>query len=511
MHMPWLSPADRKFLKAVGDLTFCNPFLPERLKHEQRALGRRTAGGREVWAFRSSQPEPREELGELSVRLSGVIDAALNRLSESKTKPTAAEAAIYEDAVVYLIYDRYRQRLLDNLTKGAPKLSSWAAFQAEFDRYFQPAGLTLPSGYEPAHLLACYAQACHAFNGIFKRILGGSPRMAELRAATWQSIFTHDMRAYYRGVYRQMADFTTLIVGPSGTGKELVAKAIAGARYIPFDTQRSRFTQDPAASYFPVNLASLPTQLIESELFGHTRGAFTDAVADHVGYLEACPQRGTVFLDEIGDLDPTVQVKLLRTLQERQFSRLGETKVRDFAGKIVAATHRDLPTQIAADRFRADLYYRLCSDVIQTPALAEVLAESLDDLPVLVRYLACRAVGDDQNEADRLAQRTLDWIERQLGAGYAWPGNIRELEQCVRGVLIRGRYEPARTALPQQDPAAALAQALQDGSLTAEQAITNYAGLVYGQTGSYVATAEVLNLDRRTVKRHVEASLKAGD
>jgi transcriptional regulator with GAF, ATPase, and Fis domain len=178
-----------------------------------------------------------------------------------------------------------------------------------------------------------------------------------------------------------------------------------------------------------MNLSALAPTLIESELFGHRRGAFTGALADRKGFFAICPALGTVFLDEIGDLDPAIQVKLLRVLQTREFQSLGETKTQKFEGKIVAATHRDL-AEMRAGRFREDLYYRLCSDLITTPTLREQLADAPHDLEELVRFVARRIVG--QEEADPVTSEVLHWIQSHLGPDYGWPGNFRELEQCVQ-------------------------------------------------------------------------------
>src|SRR5437879_1939822 len=186
------------------------------------------------------------------------------------------------------------------------------------------------------------------------------------------------MRRYRRGLYDRMGDVTTLVVGPSGTGKELIARAIALSRFIPFDARTSRFTED-FALFHPLNLSALAPTLIESELFGHHRGAFTGALQDRIGWLEKCGPCGTVFLDEIGDVDAGIQVKLLRVLQSRTFERLGETTPRQFRGKIIAATNRDLAAEIQAGRFRAAFYYRLCADIVATPPLAEQLRDAPDE------------------------------------------------------------------------------------------------------------------------------------
>src|SRR5262249_30706093 len=164
--------------------------------------------------------------------------------------------------------------------------------------------------------------------------------------------------------------------GPSGTGKELAARAIAQSRYVPFDSRRLVFADEGAVSFFPINISALSPTLVESELFGHRRGSFTGAIADRKGWLETCPPPGSVFLDELGDLDPAIQVKLLRVIETRSFHPVGDTASRQFQGKLIAATNRDLAADIRKGRFREDLYYRLCSDQIATPALAEQVGGS---------------------------------------------------------------------------------------------------------------------------------------
>ena len=243
-----------------------------------------------------------------------------------------------------------------------------------------------------------------------------------------------------------MRDVTTLVTGPSGTGKELVARAIGLSRYLPFDPSSGGFASDAADAFLLLNLSALSPTLIESELFGHRKGAFTGALQDHSGWLEVCPPLGTVFLDEIGELDGSIQVKLLRVLETREFQRLGETTSRKFQGKVIAATNRDMAREMKAGRFREDLYYRLCSDLIVTPSLREQLADSPEELRNLVLFIAKRIAGPE--EAEALAGEVELWIEGNLGGDYPWPGNVRELEQCVRNILIRNEYRAPRTPAP---------------------------------------------------------------
>jgi DNA-binding NtrC family response regulator len=318
----------------------------------------------------------------------------------------------------------------------------------------------------------------------------------------WQSIFTHDMQRYRRTLYARMGEFATLITGPSGTGKELVARAIARSRYLAFDERTLSFPGEQTELFYPINISALAPTLVESELFGHRRGAFTGAVEERKGWLETCPEAGSVFLDELGDLDPGIQVKLLRVIETRTFHPVGETAGRVFRGKLIAATNRDLAARAAKGEFREDLYYRLCSDQIVTPTLASQIAESPGALEEMVEYMARRVAGA---EAEALARDVHQWIAEKLGRDYSWPGNYRELEQCVKNVLIRRDYRPLAGKAE-----GALEEMTGDfiaGRLTAEELLSRYCTLVYRKTGSYEETARRVGLDRRTVKSKVDRGL----
>ena len=408
-----------------------------------------------------------------------------------------------------MLYGRYQERfhslILD--PKAGERRAAFSFYRdfAEDLTWFTAAWFT-DEPLDAAHLFACFFQIRRAFHFTFRSIVGGSLPAARLRAQVWQSIFTHDLRRYQRSLYRTLGDVTTLVTGPSGTGKELVARSIAWSRYIPFDADAGTFRESWADSFFPLNLSALSPTLIESELFGHRRGAFTGAVADHSGWLEVCPPLGTVFLDEIGEVEPAIQVKLLRVLETRTFQRLGESQTRRFQGKVVAATNRDLAAEMRAGRFRDDLYYRLCSDLLVTPSLRERIADSPRELSDLLLALAERAVGDDL--ADEVARDVETWIRDHMGLDYPWPGNVRELAQCVNNVLIRGEYRPAGDG-GVSGVRERLAEELLSGSLTAEEVLKRYCTIVYAQAGSYEEAARRLELDRRTVKSRVDPDLLA--
>jgi transcriptional regulator with AAA-type ATPase domain len=500
--MDLLSTKERALLGTISELAYCNPFVPERVALERAALGGEFVEGEPVWSIRVEEPDqPRANVWKIIALIGPLVDGLRERLTAG-SQPSSADLVLYEDAVLHLLYHRSFPHFVEGVF-GAAKPKRWhfyAQFLADWEGYSRIPGVALPTDHEPVHTFACFYQIVRAFHHIFTHIIGSSLSAARLRAAVWDSIFTHDMRRYRRGLYRRMGDFATLIMGPSGTGKELVARAIALSRYAPFDATKLAFEHDPTEAFHPINIAALTATLIESELFGHRRGSFTGALQDRKGWFEACPPFGSVFLDELGDLEPALQVKLLRVIETRTFHPVGDTASRQFHGKLIAATNRDLATDMRQGRFREDLYYRLCSDVILTPPLRDQLRESPEVMRELVRYMAIRVAGPD---AESLASEVEAWIQERLEPDYGWPGNYRELEQCVRNMLVRKQYHPPASRAPSEQER--LSEDLLHGQITADELLRRYCTLVYQQTRSYEETARRLRLDRRTVKSKVDA------
>lgn len=506
--MVFLDSHEKTFLRAVSKLAYCNPFLPERIEYEREALGPDFQETELVWSLRVDAPDtPRANTANIVERIAGLGEKLREKLTKGRAA-TEQDLQLYEDAMLFLLFHRYDDQFnacirTTHQQTTRQRFPFYKEFLRDWEYYFRVPGFTLPTTQETPHLFACFFQVLRAFSHIFRYIIGTSLMTARLRAAVWQSIFTHDMRRYRRTLYNRMGDFTTLITGPSGTGKELVARAIGLSRYVPFDPNTLTFTEEFTGSFYALNLSALPPTLIESELFGHRRGAFTGALHDHRGWLEVCPPLGAVFLDEIGDLDVSIQLKLLRVIQTRTFQPLGDTQERQFHGKLIAATNRDLYAAMRQGKFREDFYYRLCSDVIVTPSLHDQLRESPEVLHELLLFIAQREVGVE--EAEVLAEEVEGWIVKHLGFEYSWPGNVRELEQCVRNILIRQEYRPRQSQpLSAQE---ALVHVISSGSLTAEELLRHYCTLVYAQTNNYEETARRLHLDRRTVKNKVDQRL----
>ncbi|ATG58843.1 MULTISPECIES: sigma-54 dependent transcriptional regulator [Pseudoalteromonas] len=208
-------------------------------------------------------------------------------------------------------------------------------------------------------------------------------------------------------------DANVLILGESGTGKEVVA------RNVHLLSKRS------TGPFVPVNCGAIPAELLESELFGHEKGAFTGAISARKGRFELA-QGGTLFLDEIGDMPLQMQVKLLRVLQERSYERVGGTKAIQADVRVIAATHRNLETMIEAGSFREDLYYRLNVFPIENPSLSE----RADDIPLLLKELM-RRVNEQTGTTAKFTERAIESLKE-----HAWPGNIRELANLVERMVI---------------------------------------------------------------------------
>jgi transcriptional regulator with AAA-type ATPase domain len=519
--MSWFRPVEWTFAEKAVDLVTTNPFEPTWIQKEHDLLGTERGDPEEVYAWKpgwglwGSHSVYPEVIG-LGDRISRVVEAVRQRV-QAGAAGSARELEVYEILAMYQLYCTHGEKLdliieaavKNNQDAGPAIKEAWGEFRRDHKDWLRLPGYSLPWAGRPEHTFACFFTLRRAFYHIFFNIIGCSRPVIRLRSAVWQSVVTHDFRSWGESHYDRMRDFPTLITGPSGTGKELVAQAVGRSQYIPFDARAQAFQIDFLKAFQPVNLSALPPLLIESELFGHVKGAFSGAVKERIGRLEQCPRHGAVFLDEVGELTGELQVKLLRVLQARSFQKVGENRDHLFEGKILAATNRDLGAEMDAGRFREDFYYRLCADRIETPFLREQLADRPEDLRVMVEFICRRVVGE--GVAGRLSAEVVAWIESHLGEDYGWPGNFRELEQCVSSYTLRKDYKPLpRPALPSADGVADACRVLAEHVVRQN---TTYAEIerrlftqVYERTQKNCKeAARLLGIDWRTLRARVKA------
>ncbi len=278
-------------------------------------------------------------------------------------------------------------------------------------------------------------------------------------------------------------DSTVLLLGETGTGKELIARAI-------HDHSRRK-----ESTFVKLNCAAIPTGLLESELFGHEKGAFTGAISQKIGRLELADQ-GTLFLDEVGDIPIEIQPKLLRALQEREFERLGSTHTRRVNVRLVAATNRDLEQMVADRQFRSDLYYRLNVFPIRIPPLRE----RREDIPLLVRYFVQKYARRMQKQIESIPAGAL-----QAMAALDWPGNVRELENFIERavILTRGKALDAPFAELRQSSASAVTAHIVSGEREEIARIVRETISEMNQKSSYAARYDYEERQRAEITRHL--------
>ena len=485
-----LTDADRAFFADVVRLVFTNPFSTTRIELDTRLGG-----------ASPNAPEPlrRAKL----VRAVSARIARLDRRAPMRLDRYAnADRDVLWYAFLFEVYHRFKDdfdRLIaDQLEDGAGSIP--VPFAAAALRLLDRRGF--PKN-EALRNFALYYQLRRAFFFI-DRMVGTSASMRELRVNLWNNIFTSDIRWYNRHLWNRMEEFSTLLLGETGTGKGTAATAIGRSGFIPFDDKKGRFRESFTKALVSLNLSQFPSALIESELFGHKKGSFTGAVEDHPGVFASCSPYGSIFLDEIGEVSVPTQIKLLQVLQERWFTPVGSHEQLRFRGRVVAATNRSLDELRSEGRLRDDFFYRLCSDVVVVPPLRRRIAEDPKELETLVDHTLRRLVGD---EAPELTDFVLSRIRRDLGTGYPWPGNVRELEQCVRRILIRRSYEGDRRAI--SDAQSDVARGIDAEAFDALGLQQAYCALLYRRYGAFGRVARITGLDRRTVKKYVQNELES--
>lgn len=491
-----IGSSDRDFFEKIALAGSVNPFSDEHTGLELDLAGLEpdaSRGERIVKIFY-----------ELEKRISALEDKGTASLEAYKGKDRELMQKVFLFELFYRFKDHYDQLIQSQIAAGdAPAkipfytdvhqaMAARGFGEEEFRRYF-----------------ALAYQIRRAFFFIDRGLAGVSPSMKELRANLWKNIFTHNIELYDRYLRNRMEDFSTLLLGETGTGKGTAASAIGRSGFIPLNRRWRSFVESFTRSFVSLNLSQFPETLIESALFGHKKGAFTGAIEDYDGVFASCSPHGAILLDEIGEVPKPVQIKLLQVLQERAFKPVGSQKHGRFEGRVIAATNRPLDEIREKKIFRDDFYYRLCSDVITVPPLRQRIQETPKELDILLDITVERLVGQPSPE---LAEMVRAVIDEQLGPDYPWPGNVRELEQCVRRVLLKGNYTGEATFMTQGSGLdRRLVTGIEQGNIEAASLVSGYCYLLYQRHHNFEEVARRTGLDRRTVKKYIQEWQEADD
>jgi transcriptional regulator with AAA-type ATPase domain len=482
-----LSAPDRDFFRIVSQAAFTNPFSQSRMEIDRRLAD----------AYPSI---PWDDAVEQAVaRISERLRTLRVRGFDDLTGYGDDDRELLRTALLFELYHQYRQPfdafILKQLAAGDTPIP------LPFATTILSALSNIGLNHAAAHrFLAIFYQIRRAFYFIESGLTGLSPAMRNLRLQLWNNIFTCNITWYEQHLWDRMEDFSTLLLGETGAGKGAAAAAIGRSGFIPFDERKGCFSESFTRSFIAINLSQYPESLLDSELFGHKKGAITGAIENHEGVFDRCSPHGSIFLDEIGDVSIPVQIKLLQVLQERTFAAVGSHERRRFQGRVIAATNRPLDEMRASGQFRNDFYYRLCSDIVTVPSLRERITEEPRELEALAARILRRMVGEKAVEYARLV---CDAIRRDVGADYAWPGNVRELEQAIRRIIITRHYKGDNALQNQGGRDNELLEAFKNGSLDAESLLAGYCTALYRRHGSYEEVARITNLDRRTAKKYI--------
>lgn len=481
-----LDPEEREFLTLVRAATFANPFSDERVAIDLKITG-------------LSPDTPHEQRVNTLVQ---VVHDRVDKLASGRKSTIHPFSGEDRDLMeIAFLFDFFHQ-FLKPFDKFIPR--QMAAGNTPIPVPFADDALRLLEnrGFGTArsrrYFELCY-QLRRAYFFIYHSLVGRSACMKRLRRDLWNNVFTSDIGIYDAFMWDRMEDFSTLILGDTGTGKGTAAAAIGQSGFIPYDEKKKMFAESFVRTFIPINLSQFSESLIESELFGHKKGAFTGAVEDHQGVFDRCSPHGAIFLDEIGEVSVPLQIKLLQVIQERSFSPVGSHVHKRFQGRVIAATNQPIDKLRRKGRFRDDFFYRLCSDVIEVPPLSQRVQEDPGELDDLLAHTVSRILG---NPSAPLANKVKKVIAYRLGKAYPWPGNVRELEQCVRRVLLKGDYKGDKTPAA-RDLLSRICEGVATEAWDAGDLLASYCKLLHQRHGTYEAVARRTNLDRRTVKKYI--------
>jgi DNA-binding NtrC family response regulator len=485
-----LTAEEKNFFSLVNQAVLANPFSDERAETELKIVG--------MFPGVPLDELIKKVVAEVRGRLLKFEEqgkCSLNKFS-GKDRKILMATCLFD--MFYSFVGQFDQLIQEQIKAGEKSVK--VRFADDVFSFFQQRGF---DHKEALQYLALFYQLRRAYYFIHHGLSGRSPCMKKLRESLWNKVFTYDIDLYTRYLWNRMEDFSTLLLGETGTGKGAAAMAIGKSGFIPFDEKKGSFSESFISSFVSLNLSQFSENLIESELFGHKKGAFTGAVSDHEGVFDRCSPHGSIFLDEIGEVSIPIQIKLLKVLEERIYIPVGSYEEKRFKGRVIAATNRPVDRIHGKGLLRDDFFYRLSSDIILVPPLRHRIEEDPSEMDDLLKVTIERITGEPSAELVELTKKS---IQTELGLNYPWPGNVRELAQCVRRILLnrsygnhqRETYESSKISPTQ------LAKDMENGNVDAKNLLKGYCRHLYGKFGTYIEVARRTALDTRTVKKYID-------
>jgi len=423
-----LTATEKSFLSNIQKIVFSNPY-----GDECRQACRTFSNGK--------IEHPADLLDSASTQ----VDQLLGKLRKEDNLDLARysedERWLLHHGVIFICYHRYAERFRKLIEEQFRQEGAnvKVAFAAEALGIMTRAGMSADIA---KRYFAFFYQMQRALYFLDKTLVGTSPSMDRLRHDLWNTIFSHDFSLYEQFLWESIRSVSTIFVGEPGVGKEASAMAVIGSGFVPFEDKTMTFAEPFSEFFKEVNLAQHDGVRLESELFGHQKGAFTEAVENYQGVLSRCSAYDVIYLDGICKMPDPVQAKLASVLQHRTFTPVGSHTRQTFAGRVMAST-RKTPKKLLADNdMREDLYYQLCVNEIHVPSLRQRFKEKPSEFELMISHVIHRFTGQDSGN---LVGRVIDGMPSHISPGYKWPGNVSELEQIVKKILLVKNYESKPT------------------------------------------------------------------
>ncbi len=423
-----LPDTERNFLTNIQKIVFSNPYGEE---CRQACL-----------SFSNGKISKPLDLLESA---SGQVDQLLGKLKNENNMDLASYSEddrwLLHHGVIFLCYFKYADKfdkLIDEQFRQG-SLNVRVPFATDALGIMTRAGMATEIAQR---YFAFFFQIQRAHYFLDKTLIGASPSMDRLRHDLWNTIFTHDFSLYEQFLWESIKSVSTIFVGEPGVGKETAARAVVSSGYVPFEEKTMTFAEPFTEFYKLVNLAQHPGVRLESELFGHQKGAYSEAVENYQGVLNRCSAYDVICLDDIEKMPDPVQAKLASVLQHRIFTPVGSHAKQTFEGRVMATSRKSSKELLATGELREDLYYQLCVNEIHVPSLRQRFKEMPSEFELMIRNVIKRFTGQESSD---LVGRIIDGMPDHISPGYSWPGNISELEQIIKKILLVKNYESKPT------------------------------------------------------------------